>query len=567
MPHPFSWKRRYGDSKRLRAIIGVLYEAGGGVLLSRMRLSTLVPLQCRIHCLFHPPRKRDCIVAMRGEAIELSPEALRLVLEKLGPTFIKLGQVLSLRADIVGESIASEFSKLQSNVPPFPFGMAQKILREELKTDPARVFRTIEPKPVAAASLSQVHRAILKDGTEVAVKVQRPDIRQTISQDIRLLSFLASFLEKHLPEAKNYQPLQVVHEFADWTLRELDFRYEGHNADRFRVMLKDIPAIHIPQIHWEQSSEKVLTMEFIHGTKTDDIAAIHKKHIDIPILVDAAMKAMFRQFFIEGFFHADPHPGNYFALKGNMLCLHDFGMVGYLSEDQRRELLSAFSAFIAQDFDGFTRHFLHLATLSPESDVQNFQKEIMGILGEFFYSKTQPSIALAFFRVLNKGASYRIHFPADLALFAKALVTTEAMGLRLDPSFHFDESLQPYITDAYKQYMMKMAKGIPVDALDALALARQLPEHAQDVLAKIEKGELNVRINTQELDAFKRELDRQNNVRILGTLVVGVLLFSLAIAHLEGMTSIFGFSLWTISVAVLAFLLLWLGWTMRKRRS
>lgn len=567
MPHPLSWKRQYGDLKRLREIIGVLYEAGGAPLLSRMRVSSLVPLKCRIHCLVHPPRKSDCFVQMRGEQVELSPEALRRMLEKLGPTFIKLGQVLSLRADVVGETIANEFTKLQSNVPPFPFGVVQKILREELKADLAKIFRSIEPKPVAAASLSQVHRAFLKDGTEVAVKVQRPQIRKTIIQDIRLLSLLASFLEKHVPEAKNYQPLQVVHEFADWTLRELDFRYEGHNADRFRVMLKDIPAIHIPTIYWDASTDKVLTMEFIHGTKTDNVAAIHHMKIDIPTLVDAGMKAMFRQFFIEGFFHADPHPGNYFALKGNMLCLHDFGMVGYLTEEQRRELLSAFSAFIAQDFDGFTRHFMHLAAVTPESDVQNFQKEIMGILGEFFYSKTQPSIALAFFRILNKGASYRVRFPADLVLFAKAMVTTEAMGLRLDPSFHFDSSLQPYITDAYKQYMMKLAKGIPVDALDALDLARKLPEHAQEVLAKIEKGMVGVKIDSQELREFKRELDRQNNVRILGTLAVGVLLFSLAIAHLEGMTTLFGFSLWTISVAVLTLLLFWLLWNMRRRRE
>lgn len=161
---------------------------------------------------------------------------------------------------------------------------------------------------------------------------------------------------------------------------------------------------------------------------------------------------------------------------------------------------------------------------------------------------------------------FRIRFPADLALFAKALVTTEAMGLRLDPAFHFDSSLQPYITDAYKQYAVKLAKGIPVDALDALDLARKLPEHAQEVLAKIEKGMVGVKIDAQELHDFKRELDRQNNVRILGTLAVGVLLFSLAIAHLEGVTTIFGFSLWTVSVGVLALLVLWLLWNMRRHR-
>ena len=566
MLHPLSWKRRYTDFKRLREIIGILYQAGGSALLSRIGLSYLVPLKCRIHCLLHPVPKRDCIAVMRGGAIELSPEALRIVLEKLGPTFIKLGQVLSLRADVVGESMANEFSKLQSNAPSFPFATAHRILREELKTDPATVFRSIESEPVAAASLSQVHRAFLMNGTEVAVKVQRPGIRLIISQDIRLLSILASFLEKHLPGAQNYQPQQVVREFADWTLRELDFRYEGHNAARFAVMLKDVPAIHIPAIHWEASTERVLTMEFIHGVKTDDMAAIHEMHLDSSVLVDAGMKSMFRQFFIEGFFHADPHPGNYFALKGSMLCMHDFGMVGYLSEAERRELLSTFSAFLAQDCDGFTRHFLHLAVLTPNSDLSNFRKEIASILGEFFFAKTQPSMALAFVRVIGKGASCRIRFPADLSLFAKALVTTEAMGLRLDPTFRFDERLQPYVTETYKEYATKMAKSMLSDVPDTLALARTLPEHLQAVLGKIAKGDLRVRIDPQELDAFKHELDRQNNVRILGMLVVGVLLFSLAIAHLEGVTTLLGVSLWKISLAFLVFLVLWLFRMMWKRR-
>ncbi|MBI5135148.1 hypothetical protein HZA86_02855 [Candidatus Uhrbacteria bacterium] len=222
-----------GNLNRVRAIVSVIFEEGGSILIDKIKLKYLVPWKCRIHCFFHHPKPTQCLVQMKGNTEALSPDALRRVLEKLGPTFIKLGQVLSLRADVVGEEISQELSKLQSDVPPFPYVQARQIIIDELKATPETLFKSFDKKPVAAASLAQVHRARLNDGTEVAVKIQRPNIRALIEQDIHILFSLGALAQQRLPQIRPYQPLRVIKEFADWTLRELDFTIEGNNAERF----------------------------------------------------------------------------------------------------------------------------------------------------------------------------------------------------------------------------------------------------------------------------------------------------------------------------------------------
>ena len=370
-----NFKKRISDLNRLRKILGIIFEAGGGVFIERLKLKHFVPWKCRIHCFLNPSKSGNCLVQMRGEIKTLSPEILRIVLEKLGPTFIKLGQVLSLRADVVGEEISAELSKLQSDVQPFSYEEARQIIIEEFKAEPEKLFKSFEKEPVAAASLAQVHRAYLKDGTEVAVKIQRPDIRFVIEQDIHILFSLGHLVECFMPELRSYQPVRIIKEFADWTLRELDFKVEGNNAERFRFAFKDNHYINIPTIYWELTTSRILTMDFIHGVKADDMAGIRKLDSDPKQLALNGLGAMFQQFLIDGFFHADPHPGNFFAMENNMLCLHDFGMVGFLSPEQRKELVSCFIAFENKDIDNFLKHFMHLAATSEKSDISGFQKD------------------------------------------------------------------------------------------------------------------------------------------------------------------------------------------------
>jgi len=555
-----NFKKRISDLSRLRAILGIVFEAGGGVFIERLKLKHLVPWKCRIHCFFNPLQSKNCLLQMAGETETFSPEILRIVLEKLGPTFIKLGQVLSLRADVVGQEISQELSKLQSNVPPFSYGEARQIIIEEFKAPPEEIFKSFENKPVAAASLAQVHRAYLKNGTEVAVKIQRPNIKNIIEQDIHILFSLGHLAERFIPEVRSYQPLRIIKEFADWTLRELDFKVEGNNAERFRFAFKDNHNINIPIIYWDLTTTRVLTMDFIHGVKANDVEGIKKLDSDPKQLALAGLGTMFQQFLIDGFFHADPHPGNFFAMKNNMLCLHDFGMVGHLTPEQRKELVSCFMAFEDKDIDGFLKHFMHLATTSEKSDASGFQKDAAEILSELFFTPKQPSIAWSFFRLINKGAKREIKFPVDLALFGKAIITTEAMGLKLYPQFDLNKELQPFVEKAFKAYFdpKKTLQTLKSDIFDYLGFLKTLPEKTQILLQKFEKGDIGVKIDASELLGIKTEFDRQNNSRILGSVTIALFIISLVFVYFEGKKSIGGVSFSAIGLTTAVILFFWL---------
>lgn len=546
-----------GDLRRLREILSVVWEVGGGLLVEQLRLKYLVPLRCRIHCALHPRHPDDCLVRMCGEQIAFSGDVLRSVLERLGPTFVKLGQVLSLRADVVGEEISSKLSGLQSNVPAFPYEVAQRIIREELGRNPEAIYRSFDPQPVAAASLSQVHRAVLPDGTEVAVKVQRPEIERTIRQDIGLLSFLARLAER-LPRFRPYGPRRIVDEFADWTLAELDFAREGHNADRVRFMFADDPHIHVPRIHWAQSSRRVLTMDFVHGIKADDLAGMQRLNVDSQQLAMHGVRAMCRMFFLEGFFHADPHPGNFFALENDTLCLHDFGMVGTLSRRQRHTLLRAVLAFMNRDIDGYVEHFQRLAILSSESETAAYEKDLAGILSELCYSPVPSSNAWAFFRAINKGAQHGVRFPADLALFGKAMITTEAMGRKLYPDFQFDEQLQPFVRDAIEAYVKRLKRSLEGSLIETLDLMEELPNRLRAILEIAERRALRVEIDGADFASRSRK-PVSSGLVLLGTASLAAIFGTGYFVAREGIDRLAEFSAASVAVGASAVLLAWLA--------
>ncbi len=554
-----SLQMKFSDLNRLRRILIVVSEAGGGVLIERLRLNYLLPLWHRIVG-FSTRQPTDArLVRLETAGPIFSPVLLRFVLERLGPTFIKLGQVLSLRADLIGEELADEFSKLQSDAAPFPYEEARRLFKEETGRFPEEVFKSFEEKPVAAASLAQVHRAVLNDGIEAAVKIQRPAIRKTIEQDIHLFYYLAGLAERFMPELQNYQPVRVVREFADWTIRELDFRVEGHNAERFAFIFKENPQITIPKIFWDFTTVRILTMEFSHGVKANNLEKIRALGLDRKQLASIGVDALFHQFFISGFFHADPHPGNFFAMPDGRLCLHDFGMVGYLDPPTRKELLSCLVCFVNKDIDGFTKHILHMALIDEKSNIGSFQKDVAGILSEFFFSERRPSVAWAFFRVINKGARNGIRFPGDLALFGKALVTTESMGLTLYPEFDFNKELEPFVRKAMmKQFSpAKALQSVEADILDYIGFIKELPERIQNVLTKLEKGEIGIKFDTNDLKEIEREFDRQNDLRILGIVLTAAFFGMIGLLYLEGRRTFFGFSLSALVVPLFVVLLAW----------
>ncbi|WP_168059066.1 ABC1 kinase family protein [Candidatus Manganitrophus noduliformans] len=550
---------KWTDLNRLRTIVGVVFESGGDLLIQRLRLKYFIPLWFRLRAVFTRRPPEAPLMKIDGSGPILSPALLRSVLERLGPTFVKLGQVLSMRADLVGEPLSRELSKLQSDVAPFPYEAVRRIVAEEFGAPPEALFKSFEEKPAAAGSLAQVHRALLIDGTEVAVKVQRPEIEKIIRQDIHLLYYLSRLAERFIPEWNIYRPTRIVKEFADWTLRELDFEAEGHHAERFRAIFKENPNIHIPRVYWEWTTKRVLTMTFSHGVKADDLAGMEALGIDRKRLASIGVDAFFEQFLIAGFFHADPHPGNFFATPEGSLCLHDFGMVGYLDEEARRTLLHALLAFVKKDMEGFTKHFLRLALIDERSDVSGFKKDLSNILSEFFYSPHPPSAARAFFRAINQGTRNGIRFPSDLALFGKAILTTEGMGLLLYPEFDFNRELEPFVQKTWQAYWSprRLLRTVETDLLDRLELVKNLPDRVEKVLIKLERGEIGVKLDAGDLHGIKQEFDRQNDLRILGLVLTALSVVTLGLFYLEGKRVLFGLSLSHLSAAICGALFLW----------
>ena len=554
-------KSKVEDLNRLRQIITVFFEAGFGFIIDRLRLRYLVPLRLRLSQRF----KR--LKAPAKPEIKPPQVRLRESFEKLGPSFMKLGQILSLRPDLVGFEYAKELEKLQSRAATFSFEQVEKIIQKEFGRPIGELFKSFEKKAFAAASLAQVHRAVLKDGTQAAVKVQRPNVEETIKKDIHILFFLAFLLEKYIPESKPLRPTQVVKEFAAWTMRELDFKVEATNTERFRYNLKDEPDIKIPKVYWDLTSQKVLTMEFVDGVKLDEEERLAKMKLSRELLARNAVKVLLKQFLIDGFFHADPHPGNFFVLKNNIICLHDFGMVGYVSPEMRSEMVSYFMSFINQDMENSLKHLLDVAEVREGSDVEGFKQEVSSILSAWFYSPAKESIATSFFKAISASVKYNIVFPSNLVLLGKAMLATEAMAKRFYPKFDFNEQFAAFVGMVYRSAFdpRAAARDFQDNMFDYLAFLKKLPEHTLKLLEKFEKGDIGVKINIEEFIEVKEEIDRQNDVRILAGLTAITLLTSALVMNIEE-ARIFGISLGRIGLLIGFVLIIWLFNLVRKNK-
>jgi len=530
------FRKRISDTRRLVFILAVVFGTGVQVLAGKIRMKGRETGHgtSRSFSEFAVPEEH-------GEGV--SPKEppflfvrLRQVLERLGPTFMKLGQVLSLRPDLVGEELAGELSRLQDRAAPFPYEDAEAIIKEDLGGPPEKLFAVFEARPFAAASLAQVHRAQLHDGTPVAVKIQRPGIRKVVGQDLRILLRLARIAERCVPEMRPYHPVLVVKEFADWTRRELDFGVEGHNADRFRFSFRKNPHVKVPRIHWDYTTPGILTMEFVEGAKIDDLAAIQRAGGDGKKVTLRLLESFVQQFLSDGFFHADPHPGNVFVLKENVLCFTDFGMVGYLDESIRRELLSCFAAFVNGDMEAYLKHFMHIAERHSDSDVAGFRKDAAEILNEIFFSRNSSSTGRLFFRLIRKGAARRMTFPTGLALFAKAIMTTESISRGLYAEFDFNAELPPYIQKAADDYLdsLKASRSLQSDMYDYLEFVANLPGQVKKALDTLgEDGRITVKIDSAQMLDMRRELDRRTDARTVGMLTVVVLAGSLLLFWFE----------------------------------
>jgi len=519
----YSLIRRRGELTRLRHVTAVLFRHGFGYVVYALKLGEHVPFVSRY--LTRDEEERPLTFG----------ERLRLAFEELGPTFIKFGQFLSNRADIIPPDVIRELTRLQDHAPPFPFDQVREIIIEELHQLPGDLFKEFDPSPLAAASIAQVHRAVLHSGARVVVKVQRPGIEKQTTVDLNILQMLAHGLERYIPESQIFAPVELVKFFRKMIGRELDFVVEGRNAARFRHNFADDPDICIPEIHWPLTTGRVLVMEDIEGVRVDDEKRLDELGVDRREIALKGARAFLKQVFEDRFFHADPHPGNFSILPDGRIALVDFGMVGRLDDEFLEELAHVVLAVSEFDAARAARHLLRLRVIDEEIDEEAFRSDLAYMI-ESYAGRPLKDINLG--QILNEtiyiAARYQIRVPPDFVLLGKAIVTMESVGRILDPEFDMVAAAREY---ARKYALSRFSPGrikarVEDMTSDLVYLLRELPGDLQLILRKATKGKLKIEFQHRGLDTFIMEMDRSSN-RIAFGLVVAALIIGSSVVTLS----------------------------------
>jgi len=489
----------------------------------------------------------------RNESVRLEPaQRVRIALEELGPTFIKLGQVMATRVDLFPPSWIAEFEKLHSDVPPVPFDALRPELERALGRSPFEAFRDLDPRPFGSASIAQVHRAKLQDGTPVVLKIRRPGIRAKVDADLRILFHIAELIESEIPEARRYQPVEIAGQFARSLERELDLAVEARNVERLAKHFEGDPYIVIPKVHLEWTSEIMNVQEHVDGIPGTDLAAVKAAGLDPKLLAARGAEALLKMILIDGFFHADPHPGNVFYLPGNRLAIIDFGMVGRLSPVRRNQVVDLLAGLARMEEEAMLDVLLDWA-----GDVYVDEAKLAADVDELVFD--YEGVALKDIRIgpLLKSfvtiiRNHSIVMPSDLTLMFKALITMEGLGRQYDPDFHVVDHLSPIlrqaITDRYRPAGMLRRGRATIGQF--LNLVGSVPRDLARLLRDARRGKTHFHLDMKRLDTFGRQLDRT-----IDRATMGIMTASLVIGSAIVMTVNEGPSIWGIPVlTVLGFL-------------
>jgi ubiquinone biosynthesis protein len=507
--------------QRLRQILSVFAKHGFADVVERMNLSKFLPAR------FTPQIHED------GELTP--PQRLRMAFEELGPTFIKFGQLLSTRSDLLPDAFIEEFVKLQDNVQPLPYDVVKSAVEKELGKKLEEAYSSFNPSPLAAASIGQVHEAELHGGQKVVVKVQRPEIGKIIDTDVSLLAFLAGLLERYVPETRIVGPRIVVNEFFRTLSQELDFKVEANNMSKIAENMLEFPDIVIPRVYKDLSTHRVLTLEKLEGIRVNDIKALDAAGIDRKRVVEIGAKAFFKSVMIDGVFHGDLHGGNLFILPGNRLGIIDFGIVGRLSQKSRDQLASMVMALLTEDYENLCYEYAELGGANASIDFDGFQRDVRNTLAPYMgLSLSELNLGRVLIEATKIATQYEVKVPGDWMIVFKAIVTIEGMGRTLDPSFDLLAMGEGLVKDLVKkQYsMQRFSKDALFIAKDMLALLQVLPRQVRWMLRKFNSNDFAFEIKSPDLQDLRIQLDR--NARRMSYSVVAAGLFiaaSIALQH------------------------------------
>lgn len=509
--------RNIRSLKRYRQVLGILIQYGFGHIVEQLNIDYYLELGKRIVSLGTAARDLERLS---------QAERLRLALEELGPTFIKLGQLLSTRPDIIPAAYLDELKKLQDRVPEVETEQILAQLHRELGRPAEELFAEFDPTPLATASISQVHRGTLKTGEQVVFKIRRPGIEDVIETDVDILMGLAYLVEKHLPGGDMYDPIGLVKEFRRTIYRELDFSREGRTIDRFTANFKENDQARIPKVFWDFSGHSVLTLEYLSGIKISQVQELQNAGYDPKLIARNGATIFLEQVFEHGFFHADPHPGNLHVLPNNVICIFDFGMVGRLDDDLKQQLTELLLAVLKRDVDQIISQLIYSGELLDEGNLKNLKRDLSEFIDDYYDLVLQDlkvgKMIIDFIEILTE---YRIKFPSNLMLLARSLIAMEGLGRQLDPDFNMVQHLRPFTEKIVRERYSpgSISKELTKTVMAYQALGKSLPKDIKEFINRVNRNKFKIDLEHRGLERMVTDLDKSTN-RISFSLVIAALI-------------------------------------------
>lgn len=494
-----------------------------------------------------------------------------MALEDMGASFVKLGQILSTRADLLPPAYQAELSKLQDQAKPLASGTVERVIAEELGRPVGDLFSTFDPAPLASASIGQVHLASLQDGTEVVVKVRRPGVVEQIEEDLEILRDLAAAASRRWEVGDRYDLVGLAQEFAETLRSELDYIKEGRSAERFTANFATDADVHIPRVFWETSTARVLTLERINGLKIDDLDGLAKAGIDRRQLAEKAARIILKMVFEDGFFHADPHPGNFFIESGGRIGIIDFGMVGTVDARTQEQLSALLLAVTSQDADRLADAFLELGVARQRVNRAQLSQDL-GHLASTYYGRPLGEIKLGPIveQSLEIVRRHHLHLPSNLALLLKAMAMNESLGSRLDPDFRLTSVLVPYAQGILlEQYSPGLwARRLGRAGVEAARLGTELPTQLRRLMGEIERGSVEVGMRPEGFEPLVRRFEQLANRIVLGIIAaafINGLAILMSVYHPPGWQAWVG-AVFAVGFVVAVALGAYLAWAILRSR-
>lgn len=548
---------------RYREIAGVFTRLGFGAVLTQLGIDRTLDIPRRMF------RSGDGTVESIPPAVRF-----RLALEQLGPTFIKLGQIASTRPEIFPPALIAELSRLQDNVPPAPWEEVQPIIEAELGRPIHEVFLAFDRTPMAAASLAQVYPALLPDRTQVIVKVQRPNVERIVSTDLEIIHDVARLAKERIPGFWPFDPVDISNQFATALREELDYRREGRNADRMRENFKDKDFLHVPKVFWEYTTSRLIVQERIHGIKIDDLAALDAAGYDRNRIAAHASQLIVKSVLEDGFFHADPHPGNLLILPDEVIGVLDYGTVGYLDERDKANLIRLYVAVIQFDSTGIVEQLIRMGVADPTVDERSLERDLRQLLRRYMGLPLKDISASELLGDIQPIIyEYRLRVPPDYWLLIKTLVIMEGVGKHVAPDFDVFEESAPYV----RRFLISMA--LPTtwgpDLLRSLtgwtSFVNDLPRQTNRLFSQVENGQLKLNVVDPATESLAKQVNRAAN-RVIQAILIGSLTIGLALL-LPSIDLTWPWSAVTwllvlalVAVLVLGFWLLWSIWRSGRQK-